>query len=172
MLHYKIKELMPANAPPKEQRQASRLLLQQLLSEHYGIDTLPVMSMRFGGKPYFPQYPHIHFNLAHCKNAVMAVISDKKVGCDIENVLAEDSLDLLHVVFKQEDIDIILASDNPPLEMTKLWTRNEALVKHFGNIPDDPTDWPSPINSHIDIFTEYQQGSPYVFSIAHLDNTV
>lgn len=169
MLHYKIKELQFASAPIEERRLTTRLLLQQLLSEHCGIDSLPKMGVRFGGKPYFPQYPHIHFNLAHCKSAAMAVISDKKVGCDIEDVLTKDCLDLLHVVFRQEDIDIILASDNPPLEMTKLWTRKEAVVKHNGNIPDDPADWPSSINTNINIFTEYQQGRPYVYSIACIE---
>lgn len=162
---------MPANTPPKEQRQASRLLLQQLLSEHCDIDTLPAMGVRFGGKPYFPQFPHIHFNLAHCKSAVMAVISDNKVGCDIEDVLAEDSLNLLHVVFNQKDIDTILASDNPPLEMTKLWTCKEALAKHNGNIPDDPVNWPtksdnSESRESLRIITECNRCSPYVFSIA------
>lgn len=169
MLHYKIKELRPANALPKEQSLAARQLLLQLLSEHCGIDALPVMGMWFGGKPYFPHYPHINFNLAHCKSAAMAVISDKEVGCDIEDVLTKESLILLHVVFKQEDIDIILASDNPPLEMTKLWTRKEALVKHDGNIPDDPADRPSLKSTSINIFTQHQQGCPYVYSIACIE---
>lgn len=124
------------------------------------------MSVRFGGKSCFPKYLHINFNLAHCKSAAMAVISDKKVGCDIEEVLTKESLNLLHVAFKQEDIDIIIASDNPPLEMTKLWTRKEALVKDNGKIPDDPTDRPSVISSSINIFTKHQIGSTYVYSIA------
>lgn len=94
------------------------------------------MSVRFGGKSCFPKYLHINFNLAHCKSAAMAVISDKKVGCDIEEVL------------------------------TKLWTRKEALVKDNGNIPDDPTDRPSVISSSINIFTKHQIGSTYVYSIA------
>lgn len=174
MLHYKIKELMPANAPPKEQRQASRQLLLQLLTEHCGIGTLPAMNVRFGGKPYFPQYPHIHFNLSHCKSAVMAVISDKKVGCDIEDILSEKCLNMMPVVFKQEDIDIILASENPSLEMTKMWTRKQALVKHNGYIPDDPAEWPSrttymEAGESLSLITKHIQESPYVFSIAFFD---
>lgn len=161
---------MPANAPPEEQRLLSRQLLLQLLSEYCGIDTLPLMSVRFGGKPYFPQHPNIHFNLSHCQSAVMAVVSDSRVGCDIEDLFPPDSLTIPHFFFPEKECALILASVDPLLEMTKMWTRKEALVKCRGSIPDDPLEWPSPgddVNGDVQfrMMTDYQSNRQYVFTI-------
>ena len=43
------------------------------------------------GKPYFPDYPDIHFSVSHSEKMVLAVFADTEVGCDIEYM---DSVDL------------------------------------------------------------------------------
>ncbi len=38
------------------------------------------------GKPYFKEYPDIHFNISHCDGMVVCALSDSPVGIDVENI--------------------------------------------------------------------------------------
>lgn len=60
--------------------------------EKFGLREANVrIAEKMHGKPYFPDYPDIHFNVSHSKKMVVAVFADVEVGCDIEYV---DSVDL------------------------------------------------------------------------------
>ena len=54
-------------------------LLQQGLREAYGITEPPVFEYNEHGKPAIIGHPDIHFNLSHCKQAAVCVISDRPV---------------------------------------------------------------------------------------------
>lgn len=141
--HIRIIETPGGNLSPRLQSIGAREALRQLLYEIYGIDRLPRIAGYANGKPYFPDHPHLHFNLSHCRSAVMAAVADRPVGCDIEDVQDEASMDMLEVAFNAAEREKIISAGNPPLELTRLWTAKEAFAKCSGNIPDNPADIPS-----------------------------
>ena len=142
-VHVKVLENRCVLRPDELSRRA-RMALLALLNDYYGIKTLPQMSCAFGGKPYFPDYPAIHFSLSHCKAAVMAVVGGTPVGCDIEDIVDDgDVADLADVAFNAQERSFIYGSPTPALELTRIWTCKEAVVKCIGFVPDDPCDWPS-----------------------------
>lgn len=62
------------------------LLLRRALEERYGWRDLPDIALAPGGKPCFPDHPEVQFNLSHTAGAVLAGLSDRPVGVDIERV--------------------------------------------------------------------------------------
>ena len=62
------------------------------------------------GKPYFPDYPDIHFNVSHSEKMVIAVFADVEVGCDIEYVDSVD-LNLAERFFCKPEYEFIMGQD-------------------------------------------------------------
>lgn len=141
----------------------ARELLLELLGEYCGFRQLPPMATYPGGKPYFPDYPQLHFSLSHCRGAVMAVVDGREVGCDVEDFCSDLSAEFLAVAFSDAERRAIRESASPCVELTRLWTRKEAVVKRSGIIPDDPSEWPS---DDAGLTTAVCAGLDYVFSIA------
>ncbi len=115
--------------------QRQSLLAYQLLCEglrrDFGIDTTPRFALGEHGKPYLPDYPQIHFNLSHCREAVACAIDTRPVGIDIESYRPlKDSV--LRYAMSAEEIVRILAAPDPKRAFTILWTQKEALVKLTG----------------------------------------
>ena len=65
---------------------AAYLLLCRGLREEYGITELPIFEYDEHGKPSIVGHPEIHFNLSHCREAAVCIISDHPVGVDVESV--------------------------------------------------------------------------------------
>ena len=42
------------------------------------------------GKPYFEDYPDIHFSVSHCREMAVCAFSESNVGCDIEMIRKPD----------------------------------------------------------------------------------
>lgn len=108
------------------------MLLCEALRNEYGITEPPLFDFGPHGKPVLRNHPDIHFNLSHCRRAALCVVSDRPVGCDIEDVPAELDLDICRYCSNDVEIADILASDNPPLEFFTRWTRKEAYLKRTG----------------------------------------
>lgn len=62
------------------------LILRHALWEQYRWRELPAMAYGSLGKPYFPDFPTVHFNLSHTSGAVLVGLSDEPVGVDIEHI--------------------------------------------------------------------------------------
>ena len=58
--------------------------LHLALHRQYDFFGFPPISIAEGGKPYFPDYPHIQFNLSHTDGAVVCAVSSPPVGVDLE----------------------------------------------------------------------------------------
>lgn len=52
------------------------------------------------GKPYFKNRPELNFSLSHSGERVMCAIGDKNLGCDVEEIAANEQSD-----FEQVDLD-------------------------------------------------------------------
>ena len=69
---------------------AVRGLLRESLARVYGLEEIPAMDRGSRGKPFFPDFPHIHFNLSHSGGLALCALSDGEVGVDIELVGPRD----------------------------------------------------------------------------------
>lgn len=140
-------------------------LLQQLLRQYYGLRFVPPFSFNEHGKPYLSEYPDIHFNISHCKNAVVAVVSDEEIGVDVEAV-GRYKESLADFCMNAEECRRIDDADDPDLEFTILWTKKEAVAKLVGTgITDNIKDM---LVIHNDIHTNTEQNvaKGYVLTIA------
>lgn len=109
------------------------LLLCQGLREEYNIyKVMPSFDYINHDKPVLREYPHIHFNLSHCKRGVMCVVDDEPIGCDIEEIEEKLDFNLCKYCFNDDEIARIRSADNPCVEFTKLWTIKEAVLKLTG----------------------------------------
>ena len=110
---------------------AAYLLLCEALQKEYGITKKPIFEYSEHGKPVIVNFPHIHFNFSHCREAVICVVSDLPVGVDVETI-REYKESLVNYTMNDDEVLQITHSDNPALTFTKLWTRKEALLKLTG----------------------------------------
>lgn len=162
---FEIREIPPGTSE-SEKSILARRALGALLAEYYGITMLPRIEKDANGKPFFHDRPDIHFSLSHCKAAVMAAVDRLPIGCDVEDIQTDAPPELLASGFSVEESVRIVAADFPPLELTRIWTRKEALAKREGAIPDDPRSWRSDDPT---LTTSVSPDSSYVFSIAVTD---
>lgn len=107
-----------------------KLLLKGLQTE-YRFQDLPEIQLGEFGKPFFQNFPEIHFNISHCDKAVACIISDKPVGIDVEEIKPFDR-DLAEYVCSPRELESILNSLNPSLAFTILWTKKESICKLSG----------------------------------------
>ena len=134
---------------------AAWLLLQQMLAERgLDADSLPVSEDEFG-KPAFEASLGIHFNLSHGGERVMAAVSDRPVGCDVERIMPFDEGVARECLTDRELTWVKRAQ--PGLDrdraFIRMWVRKEAYVKAVGKglgidlksvslLPEEsPQDW-------------------------------
>lgn len=106
-----------AVGPAGGERQLAYRLLELALAREWGLQQLLEIARAEGGKPYFPQYPHIHFNLSHSRGAAVCALSGAPVGVDVE-VLRPPPRHL--------------AAGMGAQEFFRLWTAKEASAKLLG----------------------------------------
>ena len=107
------------------------LLLKQALRERYGITENPVFEYNEHGKPSIVGHPEIFFNLSHCKEAAICVVSDQPVGVDVEGI-REYKESLVNYTMNDEEIAQIKSAENPAATFIRLWTMKEATTKLIG----------------------------------------
>ena len=107
------------------------LLLKQALREGYGITENPVFEYNEHGKPSIVGHPEIFFNLSHCKEAAICVVSDQPVGVDVEGI-REYKESLVNYTMNDEEIAQIKTAENPAAAFIRLWTMKEATTKLIG----------------------------------------
>ena len=106
-------------------------LLKQGLREEYGITENPVFEYNEHGKPSIVGHPEIFFNLSHCKEAAICVVSDQPVGVDVEGI-REYKESLVNYTMNDEEIAQIKTAENPAAAFIRLWTMKEATTKLIG----------------------------------------
>ena len=106
-------------------------LLKEGLQKEYGITDNPIFEYNEHGKPSIVGHPEIYFNLSHCKEAAICVISDKPIGVDVES-LREFKDSLVNYTMNDEEKAEMTSSSNPAATFIRLWTMKEATSKLIG----------------------------------------
>lgn len=111
----------------------SFLLLQAGLARDFNVQGEIVFDYLENNKPILKDYPHINFNISHCKQGVLCVISDVgPVGCDIESLDRKISKPLLLRCCSAQEIEQIQQAPCPNEAFIRLWTIKEAVLKYTG----------------------------------------
>ena len=145
---------------------AAYLLLRQGLSVEYGITESPELGYNEHGKPFVIGHPEVHFNLSHCRIAVVCALSSHPVGVDVEHIRPLNE-SLVHYTMNDGEVAEIMSSPHPDVAFTCLWTKKEALLRLLGtgisgNVKDVLNDKPSP-------HTVVELDKGYVYSIAGVE---
>lgn len=106
-------------------------LLKEGLQKEYGITENPIFEYNEHGKPLLIGHPEIFFNLSHCKEAAICVVSDQPVGVDVESI-REYKESLVNYTMNDEEIAQIKSAENPAATFIRLWTMKEATTKLIG----------------------------------------
>ena len=61
-------------------------LLARQLKERFALERLPAVARTAEGKPWFPQYPQLHFNLSHSRGLALCGAGECPLGVDVERV--------------------------------------------------------------------------------------
>ena len=107
------------------------LLLCEGLRKEYGIEQPPVFEYGEHGKPVIVGHPEICFNMSHCKEAAICVLSDKPVGVDIESIRNYNE-SLARYTMNDAEMAQIEQAERPEVEFIRLWTLKEAVLKRSG----------------------------------------
>lgn len=116
---------------------AAYMLLCEGLRKEYGIAEPPVFEYGEHGKPSIVGHPEIFFNLSHCKEAAICVLSHRPVGVDVESI-GRYSDSLARYTMNDMELKQIDEAENRDVEFIRLWTQKEAILKLAGTgIIDD-----------------------------------
>lgn len=111
---------------------AARRLLTLALKKGYGLAATPPMALGPCGKPFFPDYPRIHFNLSHSGPYALCAVGGAAVGVDVET-LRPRAAALPRRVFTAEEYGWYEAKGAEWPAFYTLWTRKESWCKQQGN---------------------------------------
>ena len=140
------------------------LLLKQGLREEYGITENPVFTYNEHGKPEIVGHPDIHFNMSHCKEAAICVISREPVGVDVESI-REYKDSLARYTMNDNELAEIACASNREAAFIRLWTMKEATSKLVG------TGITNDVKTLIDT-TKYKyttvEGQRYIYTVCSL----
>ena len=137
-------------------------LLKQALRDEFGFEGNPLFEYNAHGKPSIVGHPEFHFNLSHCKEAVVCVVSHQPVGIDVE-VIREHKEDLVRYTMNDDEVRQVEAAIFPATAFIRLWTMKEATLKLDGKgIIDDLKHVIDPERIH---YTTIERPK-YVYTIA------
>lgn len=98
------------------------MILCHALWEQYAWRELPPMAYSSLGKPYFPDFPEVSFNLSHTRGAVLVGLSDEPIGVDIERIRPVGQKAMQR-----------LANVTSERAFFQSWVRREARTKRTGD---------------------------------------
>lgn len=125
----KDKELSEHN---KHLRRSVYGLLLKAVNQH-GINCreLPKLDYNEYGKPYFSEYPDLHFNISHCREMAVCAVGETEIGVDIEYV-RRYSERVPRRAFSENERKILSQSSRADSMFFRLWTLKESYVKALG----------------------------------------
>lgn len=82
-------------------------------------------------KPYFHYPQDLYFNISHCNEACVCVLSDEEIGIDIETIRYVNP-SVVQKVCNEKESERIRDSENPDEEFIKRWVMKESYAKLLG----------------------------------------
>lgn len=115
----------------KRQSAIAYLLLKYGLKQEFGLKG--DINLEFGtyGKPYLHDYNRIQFNLSHCDEGVICIISDSIVGADITEVSTKNLLYMENTLSISE-LRAVLNAEFPAKQFAMYWSLKESYIKYLG----------------------------------------
>lgn len=107
-------------------------LLAQLLREKCGVERLPPAARTAEGKPWFPDLPHLHFNLSHSGGLALCGVDEHPLGVDVERVRPRRA-GLARFVCSEREYAWFQQQGGDWGSFYTLWTLKEARVKCTGS---------------------------------------
>ncbi|HJC63999.1 MAG TPA: 4'-phosphopantetheinyl transferase superfamily protein [Candidatus Blautia merdavium] len=84
------------------------------------------------GKPGFPGYPQIQFNISHSGEYAACALTRVPCGLDIQEIRGFRGKRILERTMDEEQQRQILSSADPALAFSRLWAEKESIVKLSG----------------------------------------
>lgn len=86
---------------------------------------------RESGVPYFPEAPDVYLSITHSAGHAAALVCDRPVGIDLEWV--EERPESFETCFLTlEERAVLRTGDARAVDVTRCWTRKEAVAKLLG----------------------------------------
>ncbi len=79
------------------------------------------------GKPYFANAEDLHFSISHSGEYAMVVLSDKEIGCDIQQI-KNINLSIADRFFTAEEKKYVKCTE----DFFRIWTLKESFIKAIG----------------------------------------
>ena len=112
-------------------RAQARDLLAQAAREVWGLSELPEIARQGGGKPFFPAYEELQFNLSHSRELALCVLDHTPVGVDIQ-IVKEWRASLPQRVCSAQEMAWLEEQPCRWPAFTQLWALKECRVKESG----------------------------------------
>lgn len=142
-------------------------LLKRGLAEVYGIRENPVFEYNEHGKPMIVGHPEIFFNLSHCKEAAICVVSNQPVGVDVESVRSFNE-SLVRYTMNEAEVKEIESAEDQAVAFIRLWTMKESALKLIGTgISNELKQVLQQENLQFQTFVDAQRR--FVYSICHFN---
>ena len=138
------------------------LLLCEGLRKEYGITERPVFEYGEHGKPSIVGHPEIFFNMSHCREAAICVLSDAPVGVDVESIRSYNE-SLARYTMSDTEMERIEKAERPDVEFIRLWTLKEAVLKRSGE--GIRNDMKHVLDGLKEAKTEINEKKGYIFSV-------
>jgi len=127
-------------------------LLRFALWEKYRWREFPAVELSSSGKPYFPEFPTVRFNLSHTGGAVLVGLSDQPLGVDIEKIRPVSPRAMRRI-----------ADVSTERAFFQSWVRREARAKRDGTGVGIMREADSPLQPgecfcYVDTFSGYVAG--------------
>ena len=106
-------------------------LLAVGLREHWDLEQLPSIARGKRGKPLFPDFPQLRFNLSHSGPRALCALDRDEVGVDIQQITLRRSAFLDRLLSPEERAWLLGLGDDPEA-FTQLWTLKESFCKFTG----------------------------------------
>lgn len=128
MSEHRIKKAMKyKNEKDKKLSIIAGILIDRALKK-YGLSekNMQYSENKFG-KPYFLNAEKLHFSISHSGNYAMVVMSDKEIGCDIQQI-TEVKSSIADRFFSADEISYIKSTS----DFFRIWTLKESFIKAVG----------------------------------------
>ncbi len=116
----------------KLQYEKAETLLKYAVKKEYNYDinNMEILKAEHG-KPYFKNYPQIHFSISHCNGLVVCMISPYMCGIDAEIIRSYKS-NTAKRVFSDVELAQLENSADKNKTFFRLWTLKECFGKAHG----------------------------------------